>query len=275
MDDSSNIESVLRLSTYIGVIVLMALLEALMPRRQRSFDRVRRWFANLGLIAISTVLVRFAVPLMATGIAMAAEEKGWGIFNLLSLPHVLNIVLSLMLLDMMIYWQHVATHYVPFLWALHKVHHSDRDIDVTTGIRFHPIEIVLSLFYKFLCIIIIGPSATAVLIFEIALNASSMFNHANLRLPLKLDYILRKLIVTPDMHRVHHSVLVRETNSNFGFNLALWDRIFGTYISQPQSGHISMRIGLEEYQDEKPSSLPWCIVLPFLRRPSKLKHHEN
>ncbi len=234
-----------------------------MPRRQLSVRRWRRWSSNIGLIVISNILIRLCVPILATGVAAFADHKGLGIFNILSLPLLLNIVLSVVLLDMLIYWQHVASHHFSFLWVFHKVHHCDRDIDVTTGVRFHPVEMVLSIAYKFLCILLIGPAVWAVVIFEIVLNASAMFNHANIRLPLKLDNLLRKFVVTPDMHRLHHSVVTAETNSNFGFNLSLWDRLFSTYTAQPKQGHVSMTIGLSEYQDQKPASIWWCLALPF------------
>lgn len=256
-------ESMVRLSIFIGVMVLMMLLEALLPRKQRAQLRGGRWFTNLGLIVIDSVALRLVLPIVAIGTAVFAQERGWGLFNLVDLPVWVEIVLAMMLLDMAIYWQHVAAHHLPILWMVHKVHHVDRDIDVTTGLRFHPIEIIFSMLYKMICVLILGPAAVAVLLFELVLNACAMFNHANVRLPLWLDKMVRVILVTPDMHRVHHSIIVRETNSNYGFSLSWWDKIFGSYIAQPSEGHDGMVIGLAEEQTDKPARLLWSLLFPF------------
>ena len=208
----------------------------------------------------------FAVPVLAVAMAEIAAARGWGLLNLVDLPLWLEFVIAVAVLDMLIYAQHVATHKTPILWRLHQVHHADRDIDVTTGARFHPVEIVLSMGYKLLCVIALGPSALAVFVFEVLLNASAMFNHANVRLPLSVDRVMRSVIVTPDMHRVHHSIVRNETDSNYGFFLSIWDRLFGTYIAQPRDGHDGMTIGLKEYQTPKPANLFWCLWLPFRGR---------
>ena len=259
-------ETSIRLLTFLGVMGLMCLLEALLPRRARVQTRLNRWTVNLGLIIIDTLVVRIAIPIIAMGLAATATSKGWGLFNNLDWPVWLEIIFAMIILDMLIYWQHVAFHYVPFLWRFHKVHHADRDIDATTGVRFHPAEIVMSMIYKLGCILLLGPAVAAVLLFEVILNACAMFNHANMRLPLWIDKYLRLILVTPDMHRVHHSVIVKETNSNYGFSISLWDRLFGSYINQPAKGHDDMTIGLEEYQDNRPSYMLWILLVPFQRR---------
>jgi len=260
-------ENLLRMSVFLGVFITMMVLEAVFPRKKRTIPRRKRWVTNLAIIFADTVAVRFLVPILAVGVAAYASVSGWGLFNIVEAPIWLEIILSIIILDMLIYWQHVAFHFIPPLWALHKVHHVDRDIDVTTGIRFHPLEILISMGYKFACLIVLGVPVVAIILFEILLNASAMFNHANMRLPLKVDRVLRLFIVTPDMHRVHHSIIEAETNSNYGFNLSLWDRIFGSYIPQPQDGHDGMTIGLEEYQTEKPARFWWSMALPFLPKP--------
>lgn len=256
-------ESSLRLGVFISILVLMMTVEAVFPRKKRVMGRGHRWISNLLLIVIDSLFVRLLFPIVAVGVAVIATEKNWGLFNLVDLPFWLEVTLSIIILDMLIYWQHVAFHHVPFLWALHKVHHCDRDIDVTTGFRFHPIEIGISLSYKLALVALLGASILAVIIFEIILNACAMFNHSNVKLPLGLDRILRRFIVTPDMHRVHHSTIMAETNSNYGFNISLWDRIFGSYTAQPSEGHDGMVIGLEEYQSDGPASLIWSLWLPL------------
>lgn len=256
-------ESVLRLGVFVGVLGLMTLLEAVFPRRVRTQKRVGRWSTNLALVIIDTIALRVVLPIVAMGMAALAAQRGWGLFNLTDWPIWLEVLLSVVLLDMLIYWQHVASHHFPILWRLHKVHHADRDIDVTTGVRFHPIEIILSMVYKCFCILLLGPAIVAVLLFEILLNACAMFNHANVKLPNWLDRQMRFVIVTPDMHRVHHSTVNEETNSNYGFSLSLWDRVFGSYIPQPRAGHQEMVIGLEEYQDKSPNNIIWTLMTPF------------
>lgn len=260
-------ESTIRLAVFAGGFALLALLEAIMPRKPRALKRTGRWLTNWALVILDTALLRVLVPVLAVGFATIAAGKGWGLLNLVALPGWLEIIAAMLLLDMLIYAQHVAFHHVPLFWRVHKVHHADRDMDVTTAIRFHPIEIILSMVYKLACIALIGPAAVAVLLFEITLNASAMFNHANIRLPARLDTALRALIITPDMHRVHHSVVVSETNSNYGFFLSIWDRLFSTYTAQPAAGHDGMHVGLSEYQTEKPAALIWSLALPFMPAP--------
>jgi len=257
------------MTVFVAVLVLMLLLEGLFPRKKRVQPRETRWFTNIGIVVIDSLLVRLLLPVAAIGTAEFASAKNWGLFNLIDLPVWFEIVIAILILDCLIYWQHVASHYFPILWRVHQVHHLDRDIDTTTGIRFHPIEILLSMLYKMVCVLLLGPAALAVFLFEVILNASAMFNHANLSLPLKLDRFLRTIIVTPDMHRVHHSVRPNETNSNYGFNLSIWDRMFGSYIPQPEDGHGDMVIGLSEVQDDKPSSLLWTLMRPVASHPEE------
>lgn len=256
-------EASLRLGVFLSILLLMMCAEALFPRKARAMARSRRWTSNLLLIVIDGLFVRLLFPIVAVGIAIIAADNNWGLFNLIDLPIWLEIVLAIIILDMLIYWQHVASHHIPFLWAMHKVHHADRDIDVTTGSRFHPIEIGLSMAYKMALVVILGAPVLAVILFELILNGCAMFNHSNVKLPLSFDRVLRRFIVTPDMHRVHHSTVVSETNSNYGFSLSLWDRIFGSYTAQPSKGHDNMVIGLEEYQTRGPASLTWSLWLPF------------
>ncbi len=256
-------EPVLRLAVFAGVLGLMLALEAAFPRRDRVMARVSRWRTNGLIVVIDTVALRVLIPTVAAGVALWAQAQGFGLFNLTAWPVWLEIALAIMALDLSVYGQHVATHKIPVLWAFHQVHHIDRDLDATSGIRFHPVEIVLSLVYKFAVILVLGPAAVAVILFEILLNASSMFNHANLAMPLWLDRMLRPLIVTPDMHRVHHSVHNDETNSNFGFCLSSWDRLFRTYKAQPVEGHHAMTIGLPDHQTEGPGQLAYALALPF------------
>ena len=256
-------EATVRLSVFAGVFIIMAIAEAMWPRKKRTQPRFSRWFTNMGMVVLDSIAVRVIFPIVAVGVAQYATSKGWGLLNLIALPFWLKVVVSVILLDMAIYWQHVASHKIPMLWQVHRVHHVDRDIDVSTGNRFHPIEIVLSMLYKFVIIFILGPAAFGVFLFEVLLNGSAMFNHANVRLPLGLDKVVRMLFVTPDMHRVHHSFHKDETDSNYGFNLAIWDRIFGTYIDQPRDGHDDMVIGMKKFQDDKPTNIIWSLLFPF------------
>src|SRR5579863_1915264 len=215
----------------------MAVWEAVAPRRARSYSRLRRWPSNLSIVALNTLFVRVLLPATAVSLAMAGEQRGWGLLNNLPVPAWMAVVASVVLLDAAIYLQHVMFHAVPALWRVHRMHHADLDFDVTTGVRFHPIEIAISIGFKLAVIAALGAPATAVMTFEVLLNATSLFNHANLALPAGADALVRRLIVTPDMHRVHHSIVIRETNSNFGFNLSCWDHLFGTYRAQPAAGH--------------------------------------
>lgn len=259
-----NQESI-RLGVFISVFTLMAVLEFIVPKKARALPRGGRWFTNWALVIIDSVALKILVPVLAVTVAQTAADKGWGIFSFLELPFWFECVAAIIILDMLIYWQHVASHHIPMLWRFHKVHHADRDIDVTTGARFHPIEIVLSMLYKLFCIVILGPAAIAVFFFEVLLNASAMFNHSNISLPKAIDAVVRRVVVTPDMHRVHHSVIIGETNSNYGFFLSIWDRLFGSYIDQPELGHDDMVIGLQEHQDSQPASLVWSLKAPFLK----------
>lgn len=256
-------EPAIRLGFFFGILALLAGCEALWPRRPRTVSRWVRWPSNLGIVAFNTLLLRVLFPTAAVGVALFAEANGWGLFPLLDLPVWAAIALGVILLDLAIYLQHVMFHAVPALWRLHRMHHADLDFDVTTGGRFHPIEIVLSLGIKLAVVVALGPPAAAVLIFEVLLNATSMFNHANLRLPLALDRVLRWFVVTPDMHRVHHSIVVRETNSNFGFNLPWWDRLFGTYRAQPAASHEGMTIGITQFRDPRELRLDLMLWQPF------------
>ena len=260
-------EVTLRLSVFIGIFVLMALLELLKPRRKLEHSKSRRWITNISIVAFNSLIVRlmgmFVVPLLAVTTAFWAENNSWGLLNLVDWPAWLEILIAVVLFDLAIYGQHVASHKLPILWLFHRMHHADVDFDVTTGSRFHPVEIALSMLYKIVIVLILGPRPEAVVIFEILLNGTAMFNHANFKLPLPVDRLVRSIFVTPDMHRVHHSIIHRETDSNYGFNLSVWDRIFSTYNDQPQKGHEHMTIGLPYYQSEKPTGLLWCLKLPF------------
>lgn len=257
-------EPAIRLICFFGVLAVMALFEIMAPRRDLVLAKHKRWFTNLGLVAIDTVALRVLFPILAVGVAEIASARGWGLFSITDLPVWLEVTAAVILLDLAIYGQHVASHKVPVLWRVHKVHHADRDIDVTTGLRFHPIEICLSMLYKFAIIILLGAPAFAVFLFEVLLNGTAMFNHSNVKLPKPLDRLVRLAVVTPDMHRVHHSIIRREHDTNYGFNLSIWDRMFGTYIDQPSKGHEGMTIGLESYQTEKPARLDWVLALPFM-----------
>ena len=259
-------EPAVRLGAFLGVFAVMALWELVDPRRQLTTAKGARWFANLGITIMDTVVVRLLFPAAAVGMAVVAAERGWGVLNQVSAPAAIAIVASVLLLDLAIYLQHVMFHAVPVLWRLHMVHHADGDFDVTTGLRFHPVEIVLSMLIKLAVVLFLGPPVVAVLIFEVLLNATAMFNHGNVRIVPSFDRVLRWFVVTPDMHRVHHSVIRQETNSNFGFNLPWWDRLLGTYRAQPAAGHESMTIGLEQYQEQRRQTLPWLLVLPFAGR---------
>ena len=257
-------ETTIRLAAFFGVFALMAIWEMLAPRRVLTQPKSTRWLNNITLVVLNTVVLRVIFPTAAVGVAAHAAGQHWGLFNQLDAPGWLAVVASVVILDGIIYLQHVMFHAVPLFWRLHRVHHADLDFDVTTGSRFHTIEILLSMLIKFATIVLLGPPLVAVVIFEVLLNATAMFNHSNVRLPLVLDRIIRLLIVTPDMHRVHHSHLEHETNSNFGFNLSLWDRLFGTYRAQPQDGHTGMTIGLDTFKDSiQCTRLPQLLMMPF------------
>ena len=256
-------ETNLRLTIFFGVLLVMAVLELVIPQRKLLYSKGTRWANNLLLVALNSVLLRFLAPIMATGAAVLAAEKDMGLFNLLDLPYQLEIFLMVALLDFSIYLQHALVHALPLFWRLHRMHHADLDYDVTTGARFHPIEIFVSMAYKVAVVFVLGATVEAVILFEILLNATAMFNHSNIRLPKGLDKIIRLFLVTPDMHRVHHSVIPRETNSNFGFALPWWDYLCGTYKKDPAQGQIGMTIGLEVLRDPKELTLPHLLIQPF------------
>jgi sterol desaturase/sphingolipid hydroxylase (fatty acid hydroxylase superfamily) len=257
-------EKTIRMSFFFGIIIVMALWEIIAPRRALTISKTVRWANNLGLVFFNSFLLRVLFPAAAVGMAAFASTHGWGIFNYYELPFWLTVVASVVMMDFIIYLQHVMVHAIPTLWRLHRMHHADLDFDVTTGARFHPLEIILSMLIKFATIAVLGPPVIAVIIFEVVLNATAMFNHSNVRLPLGLDRVLRWLVVTPDMHRVHHSIEDDEANSNFGFSLPWWDRLLGTYRDQPRGGHEGMTIGIRKYRDPKQVAwFPGMIMLPF------------
>ncbi|MCO6416141.1 sterol desaturase family protein [Siccirubricoccus sp. KC 17139] len=256
-------EPVVRLGAFVGVFVLMALWETLAPRRPQAVDRRWRWPNNLGVVVVDTLAVRVLFPAGAVGMAMLAQAKGWGVLNVLQAPGWVAVPVSVLLLDLAIYAQHVAFHHVPVLWRLHRMHHADLEFDVTTGVRFHPVEITLSMLIKAAVVVALGAPPLAVLVFEVLLNATSMFNHGNVRLPVWMDRILRWLVVTPEMHRVHHSILRRETDSNFGFNLPWWARLFDTYRTQPEVGHLGMTIGIDRFRDPRELRLDRMLMQPL------------
>jgi len=256
-------EPQLRLIVFLGVLVAMAVWELAAPRRRRKIPRVIRWTNNLGLVVIDTIVLRLSFPILAVGLAVIAQDRGWGLFNIIEAPGWFAVLVSIVILDLVIYLQHVMFHAVPALWRLHRMHHADLEFDVTTGLRFHPVEILLSMGIKLAMVMALGPPAVAVLIFEVLLNATAMFNHSNIRLPMLVDRFLRLIVVTPDMHRVHHSIIPEETNSNFGFNLPWWDRLLGTYKAQPKAGHEGMTIGIEQFRTGRDLWLDRMLVQPL------------
>ena len=253
----------IRFGVFAVMLVIMAFWEILAPRRPLIASKTLRWSGNLGILAIDTVLVRLSFTVLPVAMAQRAQGAGWGILNLVSIPVWLKVIIGIMLLDLAIYLQHLMLHAVPVFWRLHMMHHADLDFDFTTGVRFHPVEILVSMVIKLTAVAVIGPLPLAVLLFEVFLNATSMFNHGNVRLPPQADRFLRLIVVTPEMHRVHHSVIPKETNSNFGFNFPWWDRIAGTYRDQPEAGHEGMTIGLKQFQAIKRQTLFWMLALPF------------
>lgn len=257
-------EPAVRLAAFVAVLAAMSFWEVLAPRRARLLPRLQRWPANLSIVILNTLIVRLAFPAAALGVATLVEARGWGLMHLLDVPAWVAVAAGIVLLDLAIYAQHAVFHTVPMLWRLHRMHHADLDIDVTTGARFHPVEIVLSLFIKFAVIAALGVPPAAVVSFEILLNATSMFNHSNVRMPGTLERALRWLVVTPDMHRVHHSIERDETDSNFGFNLSVWDRLFRTYRAQPRAGHDGMTIGIAGFRDASEcDGLLGMLAIPF------------
>jgi sterol desaturase/sphingolipid hydroxylase (fatty acid hydroxylase superfamily) len=267
--ESTSHEALIRLSAFIASFTLLVFAERLAPRRRRTFALRQRWAGNLGLMAADTIVLRTVPAITAVGVAALAHAKGWGLLGaIVSLPTWLDVVVSVIVLDLAIYFQHRLFHAVPALWRLHRVHHTDPELDVTTGVRFHPVEMLLSLGFKAVVIAGLGPPVAAVLLFEVLLNAGSLFSHANLRLPAPVDGLLRALLVTPDMHRVHHSSDPVETDSNFGFTLSWWDRLFGTYRAQPRAGHDAMTIGVEGFAAPAVLGLHRLLIQPLLKEPA-------
>lgn len=259
-------ELALRLGVFVGVFSVMAGWELARPGRRLLASRPRRWFTNWAIVILDTALVRLLFPAAAVGAALDASAQGWGLFNALDWPLWLEVAIAVAVLDLAIWAQHLAFHKAPVLWRLHRVHHADRDMDVTTAIRFHPVEIALSMLLKIGLVYALGAAAVAVVAFEVLLNGCAMFNHANIRLPARLERAVRWVLVTPDMHRVHHSARRVETDSNYGFSVSWWDRLFGTYTAQPRDGHEGMTVGLDGHQDDAPTRLGWSLAFPFHRR---------
>lgn len=263
-------EATIRLTAFLSIFTVMAIYELWSPRLERAEMsgalKSRRWFTNLSIVIISSICLRIIFPAAAVGTAVWANAKGYGLFNAFEAPVLLVGLLCFVVLDFAVWLEHFASHKIPLLWRIHRMHHSDQGFDLTTALRFHPLEIVLSMVWKAGIIVLLGAPVFAVLIFEIVLNGMAMFNHANARLPQRLDHTLRKLLVTPDMHRVHHSAIPIETDSNYGFNFSFWDRLFSTYTAQPSLGHKKMKIGLHEFTGPKTSSLIWTLLLPFRKR---------
>ena len=257
-------EARIRMAFFFGTLIIMGVWEIIAPRRALTVSKAIRWLNNIGIVFLNSLIIRLIFPAAAVGVAITVNVQGWGLFNYYAVPSPVSIILSIVLLDFIIYLQHVLVHAVPVLWRLHRMHHADPDFDVTTGSRFHPIEILLSILIKFAAIAVLGTPVIAVILFEIILNISSMFNHSNIRLPSSLDKFIRLFIVTPDMHRVHHSIYDHEANSNFGFCIPWWDRLFGTYKAQPDDGHKGMTIGIHTYRE--PHQVSWItgmLLLPF------------
>ena len=267
--ESTSHEALIRLSAFIACFTLLVFAERLAPRRRRAIAVRRRWGGNLGLVAVDTIVLRTVPPITAVGVAALAHARGWGFLGaIVSLPAWLDVVMSVVLLDLAIYFQHRLFHAVPALWRLHRVHHTDPELDLTTGVRFHPVEMLLSVGFKAGVVAILGPPVVAVVLFEVLLNAGSLFSHANLRLPATIDGVLRAVVVTPDMHRVHHSADPTETNTNFGFTLSWWDRFLGTYRGQPKSGHDALAIGVEGFAAHAALSLYRLLIQPLLKGPA-------
>ncbi len=260
LDDSV---SSLRLAVFLSVFLLLALFELLFPRRKLAESKVQRWSANIAISVVNTILVRVTLPLAGVGMALLAQEKNWGLINLLDVPAWLAIPVFLLLFDLAIYWQHRLFHKVPLLWRLHRMHHTDLDYDVTTGNRFHPASILLSAVIKIGLVVVLGPSPVTILVAEIVLNITSMFNHSNIDIPAKIDRFLRFFIVTPDMHRIHHSVNGAEHNRNFGFNFPWWDRLFDTYLDQPAMQQQTMDIGIDGFRTDRSINPISLLLQPF------------
>ena len=258
-------EAVIRISLFLGIFIFVALWEIIAPRRPLNYSKPIRWYSNIGIVFINNIIVRLLFPVLASGLAAQCYEKGWGILNNYDIPSIMGFTAALLIMDGAIYIQHVLFHTLPLLSRFHGMHHTDMDLDVSSGARFHPVEIILSMLIKLSVISIIGPSVLSVIIFEIGLNMGSMFNHGNIYIPEKIDRILRYFVVTPDMHRVHHSIIKSETNSNFGFNFPWWDRLLGTYCAQPKEGHDKMIIGNGKFEDPVNLNLHKMIIQPFAK----------
>lgn len=272
-------ESYIRLGSFLGIFALLTIWEISSPKRELLQLRRFRWFSNIGLIVLSSVLIRFILPTAAVGVALHVEQEQLGFLNLYELPFIVQFIFAFILLDLAIYFQHVMFHALPLFWRFHRVHHSDLDCDITTGLRFHPFEMIISIVFKFLIIASIGAPVLAVVLFEIILNAASMFTHSNIKIPSTIERMVRWFIVTPDMHRIHHSIEENETNSNFGFFISAWDRLLGTYIHVPEKGHVNMQIGLQRFREPKWQNLRWLIYLPFVDKTNgysiNKRHTEN
>ena len=258
-------DTILRLTFFLSILIILIMAEILLPKKKRIHNRKDRWITN-GLITLintaSVNIVHIAIPLIAIVAAVDVSNGKMGLFNIINFPIWIEIILTVIILDFIIWGQHLLSHKIPFVWRFHRMHHTDRDLDVTTAVRFHPFEIIFSMFIKITSIYILGASAIAVIIFEIMLNGMAMFNHANLRIPFRIENILRKFIVTPDLHRIHHSIYIDEHNKNFGFTLSIWDKIFKCYLDQPRDGHKDMKLGLK-WQNDKPTKLGWSLWIPF------------
>ncbi len=262
-----NNEIVIRIACFLGIFALIAIWELITPRRVLTTSKTKRWFGNLGIVGLNSLAAQLVMPIMPVAMALVVQKNGWGLLNTLNISFPLTVIAGVIILDVAIYIQHVMFHALPILWRFHMMHHADLDYDLTTGLRFHPIEIILSVCIKLAVVAAFGTPALAVIIFEILLNATATFNHGNIYIPGPIDRVLRLFVVTPDMHRVHHSVTIRETNCNFGFNLPWWDRLFGTYRPQPAAGHEGMTIGLSQFRDSGRLTLPWMLALPFIGKP--------
>lgn len=259
-------EGIVRLSAFLGVFLIMVIWEIYAPRRHLADSRWQRWTSNISLSILNMIIIRFTIGAAAFLAAVSAFDHGWGLLNIIELPLWLTVMLTLVLLDLAIYGQHLASHKWKWLWRLHKVHHTDQEFDVTTAVRFHPIEIFISMCYKIILIYFIGANPIAVIGFEVILSSCALFNHSNIRIPLPIDKLVRLILVTPDMHRIHHSVIKSETDSNYGFSISIWDRIFDTYTDQPRDGHDNMEIGLTEYRNKKDVQLQRLLLMPFNRK---------
>ena len=262
-------ESFTRLTLFVSLALFFASLEVIKPKRQRVLTRLSRWLGNIGVLFVGTIFTRAFIPILPISAAYWANENDFGLFSKLNGPVLVEGIVTFLLLDLLIYFQHRVFHHVPILWRIHRMHHTDLDFDVTTGIRFHPIEIFLSLLIKILAVLVLGASPIVVFVFEIVLNGTSLFIHANIGLPKGMDHFLRLVLVTPDMHRVHHSIIDEETNSNFGFSLPWWDYLFRTYLAHPKKSHKNMTIGLAIFRDERSIKLGHLLIQPFVRAQSK------